>query len=103
MEGDRIERIKNMEAKLDNVQPKLKTFQESLDNLRSVIPDIKILSQYYSSKEWKEDFQADEDGKIPKDLKRGVLAEDTLYNLLEEFNEIGDDMKKLSDEIKSAK
>ncbi len=103
MDEERIERIKKMEEKLDNVQPKLNSFEESLNNIKNVIQDVKILSEYYSSKEWKEDFQADEDGKIPKDIKRGVLGEDTLYNLLDQFKEIGENMKKLSDEIKTVK
>lgn len=45
--------------------------------------DKTILSSYYESL-WKEDFEADEQGLIPKDLKRGVLSEDGLYNLLQE-------------------
>lgn len=43
------------------------------------------LSDYYSSPEWKLDFAADESGRLPKELKRGVLSEDGLYNLLENF------------------
>lgn len=42
------------------------------------------LSNYYNSDEWKRDFAADEAGLLPKDLKRGVLSEDGIYNLLEE-------------------
>ena len=34
--------------------------------------------------EYQEDFEADERGELPKDLKRGVLSEDALYDLLEE-------------------
>ena len=45
--------------------------------------DKAILSSYYESI-WKEDFEADEQGLIPKDMKRGVLSEDGLYNLLQE-------------------
>ena len=42
------------------------------------------LSAYYISDAWKRDFAADEAGLLPKDLKRGVLSEDGIYNLLEE-------------------
>lgn len=42
------------------------------------------LSNYYNSDEWKRDFATDEAGLLPKDLKRGVLSEDGIYNLLEE-------------------
>ena len=44
---------------------------------------LKALSDYYSSPAWKRDFAADEAGLLPKDMKRGVLSEDGIYNLLE--------------------
>ena len=44
---------------------------------------LKVLSEYYTSPAWKRDFAADEAGLLPKDLKRGVLSEDGIYNLLE--------------------
>ena len=45
---------------------------------------LKALSDYYSSSAWKRDYAADEAGLLPKDMKRGVLSEDGIYNLLEE-------------------
>ncbi|MCR5846094.1 MAG: DUF4298 domain-containing protein [bacterium] len=46
-----------------------------------------MLEAYYGSEEWKLDFAADEAGLIPQDIPRGVLSEDGLYNLLEQFKE----------------
>ena len=43
---------------------------------------LAVLASYYSSREWKEDFAADEAGLFPKSLKRGILSEDGLWNLL---------------------
>ena len=43
------------------------------------------LSDYYTSAAWKRDFAADEAGLLPKDLRRGVLSEDGIYHLLEQF------------------
>ncbi|MBO7631719.1 MAG: DUF4298 domain-containing protein, partial [Lachnospiraceae bacterium] len=43
------------------------------------------LREYYESPDWRADFEADEAGKFPKDLKRGVLSEDGIYNLLDEL------------------
>jgi hypothetical protein len=37
---------------------------------------------------WKQDFAADEAGKLPSDLKRGVLSEDGIWNLLSDYREI---------------
>ncbi len=39
------------------------------------------LDDYYGSY-WMKDFEADEAGRLPEDLKRGVLSEDALYDLL---------------------
>ena len=45
---------------------------------------LRHLSDYYSSPAWKRDYAADEAGLFPKDLKRGVLSEDGIYDLLNE-------------------
>ena len=45
------------------------------------------LARYYASREWKRDFADDEAGRLPKDLKRGVLSEDGIYNALEAYRE----------------
>lgn len=43
---------------------------------------VNTLSEYMDSGQWKEDFEADERGELPRNLPRGVLSEDGLYNLL---------------------
>lgn len=45
---------------------------------------LRLLDAYYASGEWREDYEADERGELPPDLKRGVLSQDALYDLLEE-------------------
>ena len=44
---------------------------------------LALLEAYYTSGEWREDYEADERGEFPPDLKRGVLSQDALYDLLE--------------------
>ena len=46
---------------------------------------LRQLSDYYGSSAWKRDFAADEAGLLPKSLKRGVLSEDGIHDLLESF------------------
>ncbi|MCR5599977.1 MAG: GNAT family N-acetyltransferase [Ruminococcus sp.] len=48
---------------------------------------LRQLSDYYSSDSWKRDFAADEAGLLPKELRRGVLSEDGIYDLLEKFTQ----------------
>ncbi len=44
---------------------------------------LRILEDYYTSEQWREDYEADEQGLLPDDLKRGVLSQDALYDLLD--------------------
>lgn len=59
-----------------------------LANYESVIPDIKALISYYESKTWRTDYEADEKGRLPANLKRGVLSEDGIYNLLTDYQRL---------------
>ncbi len=47
---------------------------------------LRQLADYYESEDWKRDFEADEAGLLPAELKRGVLSEDGVYDLLEEYH-----------------
>ncbi|MBP5151857.1 MAG: DUF4298 domain-containing protein [Lachnospiraceae bacterium] len=55
------------------------TNRQALSDLQ---PRIEKLTEYYTGDLWKEDFAADEAGKLPKDLKRGVLSEDAVHDML---------------------
>ena len=43
---------------------------------------LRILEDYYTSGQWLKDYEADEQGLLPDDLKRGVLSQDALYDIL---------------------
>ena len=81
-----IERIKWMEQRFNNALAAIK--DGSADSLKAVEEDVAELSKYYGSELWKQDFAADEAGTLPPDLKRGVLSEDGLWNLLSDYREI---------------
>lgn len=50
------------------------------------------LCDYFENGQWRKDYEADEHGAFPSDLKRGVLAQDALYDL---FAEMADHQVKL--------
>ena len=79
-----IERIKKMEALMDKVSAAVKDINKGLDDFNAVMEDVDTLEEYYSGEDWMKDLEADEAGKLPKDLKRGVLSEDGLFDLLDE-------------------
>ena len=57
---------------------------------------MQLLSEYYASPLWREDFEADEAGLLPKDLKRGVLSEDAVYDLLSDYDALEKQLLELS-------
>ena len=69
---DRIERVERYERLFDEAA----TSHDA--------EKIALLDAYYTSGEWREDYEADEGGELPPDLKRGVLSQDALYDLLED-------------------
>ena len=79
---DQLERIRYMEQLLDFVIEARKEQTTSPEKKERIQEAFSILSDYYSSKEWKQDFVDDEAGLLPKDLKRGVLSEDGIWNVL---------------------
>lgn len=85
-----IERIKWMEQRFNKALAGIK--DGSADSLKAIEEDVAELSKYYGSELWKQDFAADEAGILPHDLKRGVLSEDGLWNLLSDYREIQETM-----------
>ena len=81
--SEAIERIRQMEEILDQATQKLDAVEESIAALEAYQSEIQKLTAYYTGEEWKTDFALDEAGKLPADLKRGVLSEDGIYNVLE--------------------
>ena len=68
----------------------------ALRNYAAVQDDLAALNAYYGSDEWKNDFADDEAGLLPATLKRGVLSEDGLWNLLADHRELEDRIKELA-------
>jgi hypothetical protein len=83
-----IERIQKMEEIMERVLKAVKKCDAAFEEFASLEDDLDTLNSYYMDGEWREDYEADEKGKLPKDLKRGVLSEDGLFNLLEETDRI---------------
>jgi hypothetical protein len=79
---EQIERIQHFEKLLDRIAPVLGNLEEALDAFDGIQDDVKELAAYYEDDDWREDFEADEAGKLPADLKRGVLSEDGIYDVL---------------------
>lgn len=81
----RINRITYMERNLDEAAEVLRKAAGSPECCAAVQRQIEELSAYYGSAEWFADLDADCAGELPQDLKRGVLSQDAIYNLLMEY------------------
>jgi len=85
-------RVREMEGVFDKAVALMKTVEDATkakttratkkrrQELQAVIDKLEA---YYESPLWKADFAADEDGRFPAGMKRGVLSEDGVYDLLE--------------------
>ena len=82
----RVKRITKYEQIMCDMEQMIKNYSE--DKTHILQEKVKELEAYYSSDEWKQDFEYDEAGHLPKDMKRGVLSEDGIYNLLERYHEL---------------
>ena len=84
---EQTERIRQMELRMERAAKAVMELSAALDGYEAVMEDIVALQQYYGSEVWKRDYAADEAGLLPADLKRGVLSEDGVWNLLSDVNE----------------
>ena len=93
---EQTERIRKMEERLDRASQSVMKLSAALDEYAEAQEALRELEAYYGSEEWKQDFSAEEAGRLPKDLKRGVLSEDAVWNLLEDSRDINRRLQQLS-------
>lgn len=74
-----------MEKILDSLKEAVAQVNTARSRLRELGPQAMELDDYYGSPEWFDDLNADEQGLLPQDLKRGVLSEDGIYDVLTEY------------------
>jgi len=89
-----IARIRQMERRLDRAMSAVKRLTTALEKWDATKADIQALDEYYGSDLWRQDFADDEAGLLPADLKRGVLSEDGIWNLLTDVRELNKRLKK---------
>lgn len=88
-------RIMQMEQRLDKALDAVKAMEMALGQYAAVRDDLATLNAYLGSPEWHADRADDEAGRLPEGLRRGVLGEDTIWNLLERNRELKDDIASL--------
>jgi len=76
----RLDKISEMENLLNEVESFLVEAEQFLEKWQAFLPKMKTLEYYYFDGDWRDDYQAYEDGKIPEDIPCGVLSEDLVFN-----------------------
>ena len=79
--NDVIARVEQMEAYFDQLQEARRDPARSLSE-PACAQMLKALKAYYEGGQWLRDYELDERGILPQTLKRGVLSQDGVYNLL---------------------
>ena len=79
-----FETIREMEEKLNRCRAAVDALEDALDVFETVQGDLAALEEWYGSDDWFAQLAADERGELPPDLRRGVLSQDALYDLLED-------------------
>lgn len=90
---EQICRIEEMELALDRATSAVDAMEKAIKRYRAAQDDIRLLEGYLNSEERRADLEADEAGKLPSDLRRGVLSEDAIWNLLDRKDELDRDLK----------
>jgi len=80
---DQIQRIEQMERILDQGTIVLAKLEEALRDYAAVQSDLQQLYQYYFGPLWRQDLRDDQADRIPRELKRGVLSQDAVYDLFQ--------------------
>ena len=80
-------RIEDNEKRLDDLNKVVLSLDKHLDDFEDIIHEYYDLNEYYGSKEWLQDKEDFENGKI-KDVKAGVLSEDAVWNLDERIKDL---------------
>ena len=92
-----VERVERMERLYDEWRAVVASTGDVLDMYSSVRERAGELLEYYDGGLWQKDFETDEAGLLPASLKRGVLSEDGVWNLLTDDKELRRRMAELAE------
>lgn len=85
---NRIDRIKEMEEAYELSESATNQLEQAIANYEDIERKFLKLQSYYGSVQWLKDYEADEAGKLPRNLKREVLSEDGVYDLLTKHRQL---------------
>ena len=85
-------RIEYMENILNQGRAAVDALHQALEAYAEIAPRLEELFEYYGSETWFADLEADAAGLLPGELRRGVLSEDAVYDLISDNGELMDEL-----------
>ena len=73
---------------MERVARTVRRMDAALGEFEKMRTEAERLDAYLGSDEWKADCEADRLGILPPALKRGVLSEDGIWNVLEDWRRV---------------
>lgn len=77
-----------MEEHLNKASHAVKALSDAIDLYTEAMESIEAIDDYLASDEWEQDFDDSEAGRLPADLKCGVLSEDGIWNVIDTNREL---------------
>ena len=77
-----VSRISKMEKVFDELQLAFSRLNKDFLSDKKLKQKLNRLISYYENGKWLKDYQLDEENKLPKNLKRGILSQDGIYDFL---------------------
>ena len=77
-----VSRISKMEKVFDELQLAFSRLNKDFLSDKKLKQKLNRLISYYENGKWLKDYQLDEQNKLPKNLKRGILSQDGIYDFL---------------------
>ena len=86
--GEAADRVRQMERAFDALCRAVETDPAAIRGDAALNAQLESLRFYYEGGQWLADYALDERGLLPRDLKRGVLSQDGIYDLLAKIAEV---------------
>lgn len=94
-----IRQIEQMEEILNALQEAEAVLNAAISRYQELLPKRKLLMEYYESEQWQKDTEDDADQLFPETLRRGVLSEDAVYDMMSEQISLQERLRQLADEM----
>ncbi|MEW4353428.1 DUF4298 domain-containing protein [Streptococcus pneumoniae] len=91
-----LEMIQQMEEIAHRASQVFESLERSLELFEELEPDFKQLVAYYD-RDWMRHYEMENRGEFPCNVSRGVLGQDTIYNLMVVRRELLSEMARLSE------